>query len=122
MIRRNHRAVEASVVETGIDLALVAVAFEEHALSNRGTAAAVCSRSTLMKSECRMIDQGSSRWNIICRRCRMMTLKAIRAIYDILPLAMAGSAGSYSPVMAVARQILWPGPVLFDGENVVYLH
>ena len=81
-----HRAVEPDVVELESDLALIAVV-GRGMRSNRGTAGRVFSALALASVNVKMIDQGSSEWNIIIGVKNDDFEKAIRAIYDIFVLA-----------------------------------
>lgn len=81
-----HRAVEPDMVELESDLALVAVV-GRGMRSNRGTAGRVFSALAHARVNVKMIDQGSSEWNIIIGVKNDDFEKAIRAIYDIFVLA-----------------------------------
>ena len=81
-----HRAVEPDVVEPESDLALIAVV-GRGMRSNRGTAGRVFSALAHARVNVKMIDQGSSEWNIIIGVKNDDFEKAIRAIYDIFVLA-----------------------------------
>lgn len=81
-----HRAVEPDVVELESDLALIAVV-GRGMRSNRGTAGRVFSALAHAGVNVKMIDQGSSEWNIIIGVKNDDFEKAIRAIYDIFVLA-----------------------------------
>ena len=81
-----HRAVEPDVVELESDLALIAVV-GRGMRSNRGTAGRVFSALAHARVTVKMIDQGSSEWNIIIGVKNDDFEKAIRAIYDIFVLA-----------------------------------
>lgn len=81
-----HRAVEPDVVELEADLALIAVV-GRGMRSNRGTAGRVFSALAHARVNVKMIDQGSSEWNIIIGVKNDDFEKAIRAIYDIFVLA-----------------------------------
>ena len=81
-----HRAVEPDVVELESDLALIAVV-GRGVRSNRGTAGRVFSALAHARVNVKMIDQGSSEWNIIIGVKNDDFEKAIRAIYDIFVLA-----------------------------------
>ena len=81
-----HRAVEPGVVELESDLALIAVV-GRGMRSNRGTAGRVFSALAHARVNVKMIDQGSSEWNIIIGVKNDDFEKAIRAIYDIFVLA-----------------------------------
>ena len=81
-----HRAVEPDVVELKSDLALIAVV-GRGMRSNRGTAGRVFSALAHARVNVKMIDQGSSEWNIIIGVKNDDFEKAIRAIYDIFVLA-----------------------------------
>ena len=81
-----HRAVEPDVVELESDLALIAVV-GRGMRSNRGTAGRVFSALAHARVNVKMIDQGSSEWNIIIGVKNDDFEKAIRAIYDIFVLA-----------------------------------
>ena len=81
-----HRAVEPDVVELESDLALIAVV-GRGMRSNRGTAGRVFSALAHAHVNVKMIDQGSSEWNIIIGVKNDDFEKAIRAIYDIFVLA-----------------------------------
>ena len=81
-----HRAVEPDVVELESDLALIAVV-GRGMRSNRGTAGRVFSALAHARGNVKMIDQGSSEWNIIIGVKNDDFEKAIRAIYDIFVLA-----------------------------------
>ncbi len=80
-----HRAVEPDVVELEADLALIAVV-GRGMRSNRGTAGRVFSALAHARVNVKMIDQGSSEWNIIIGVKNDDFEKAIRAIYDIFVL------------------------------------
>ena len=82
-----HRAVEPDVVELESDLALIAVV-GRGMRSNRGTAGRVFSALAHARVNVKMIDQGSSEWNIIIGVKNDDFEKAIRAIYDIFVLAV----------------------------------
>lgn len=81
-----HRAVEPDVVELESNLALIAVV-GRGMRSNRGTAGRVFSALAHARVNVKMIDQGSSEWNIIIGVKNDDFEKAIRAIYDIFVLA-----------------------------------
>ena len=81
-----HRAVSPDVVELESDLALVAVV-GRGMRSNQGTAGRVFSALAHARVNVKMIDQGSSEWNIIIGVKNDDFEKAIRAIYDIFVLA-----------------------------------
>ena len=81
-----HRAVEPDVVELESDLALIAVV-GRGMRSNRGSAGRVFSALAHARVNVKMIDQGSSEWNIIIGVKNDDFEKAIRAIYDIFVLA-----------------------------------
>ena len=81
-----HRAVEPDVVELESDLALIAVV-GRGMRSNRGTAGRVFSALAHARVNVKMIDPGSSEWNIIIGVKNDDFEKAIRAIYDIFVLA-----------------------------------
>lgn len=81
-----HRAVEPDVVELESALALIAVV-GRGMRSNRGTAGRVFSALAHARVNVKMIDQGSSEWNIIIGVKNDDFEKAIRAIYDIFVLA-----------------------------------
>ena len=81
-----HRSVEPDVVELESDLALIAVV-GRGMRSNRGTAGRVFSALAHARVNVKMIDQGSSEWNIIIGVKNDDFEKAIRAIYDIFVLA-----------------------------------
>ena len=81
-----HRAVEPDVVELESDLALIAVV-GRGMRSNRGTAGRVFSALAHARVNVKMIDQGSSEWNIIIGVKNDDFEKAIRAIYDNFVLA-----------------------------------
>ena len=81
-----HRAVEPDVVELESDLALIAVV-GRGMRSNRGTAGRVFSALAHARVNVKMIDQGSSEWNILIGVKNDDFEKAIRAIYDIFVLA-----------------------------------
>ena len=81
-----HRAVEPDMVELESDLALIAVV-GRGMRSNRGTAGRVFSALAHARVNVKMIDQGSSEWNIIIGVKNDDFEKAIRAIYDIFVLA-----------------------------------
>ena len=73
-----HRAVEPDVVELESDLALIAVV-GRGMRSNRGTAGRVFSALAHARVNVKMIDQGSSEWNIIIGVKNDDFEKAIRA-------------------------------------------
>ena len=77
-----HRAVEPDVVELESDLALIAVV-GRGMRSNRGTAGRVFSALAHARVNVKMIDQGSSEWNIIIGVKNADFETAIKAIYDI---------------------------------------
>ena len=81
-----HRAVEPDVVELESDLALIAVV-GRGMRSNRGTAGRVFSALAHARVNIKMIDQGSSEWNIIVGVKNEDFERAIRAIYDIFVVA-----------------------------------
>ena len=81
-----HRAVSPDVVELESDLALVAVV-GRGMRANQGTAGRVFSALAHARVNVKMIDQGSSEWNIIIGVKNDDFVKAIRAIYDIFVLA-----------------------------------
>lgn len=77
-----HRAVEPDAVELEADLALVAVV-GRGMRSNRGTAGRIFSALAHARVNIKMIDQGSSEWNIIIGVKNDDFETAIKAIYDI---------------------------------------
>lgn len=77
-----HRAVEPDMVELESDLALVAVV-GRGMRSNRGTAGRIFSALAHARVNVKMIDQGSSEWNIIIGVKNDDFETAIKAIYDI---------------------------------------
>ena len=77
-----HRAVEPDTVELESDLALVAVV-GRGMRSTRGTAGRIFSALAHARVNVKMIDQGSSEWNIIIGVKNDDFETAIRAIYDI---------------------------------------
>ena len=77
-----HRAVEPDTVELESDLALIAVV-GRGMRSNRGTAGRIFSALAHARVNVKMIDQGSSEWNIIIGVENDDFETAIRAIYDI---------------------------------------
>ena len=77
-----HRAVEPDTVELESDLALIAVV-GRGMRSNRGTAGRIFSALAHARVNVKMIDQGSSEWNIIIGVKNDDFETAIRAIYDI---------------------------------------
>ena len=81
-----HRAVSPDVVELESDLALVAVV-GRGMRANQGTAGRVFSALAHARVNVKMIDQGSSEWDIIIGVKNDDFEKAIRAIYDIFVLA-----------------------------------
>jgi len=81
-----HRAVSPDVVELESDLALVAVV-GRGMRANQGTAGRGFSALAHARVNVKMIDQGSSEWNIIIGVKNDDFEKAIRAIYDIFVLA-----------------------------------
>lgn len=81
-----HRAVEPDTVELEADLALIAVV-GRGMRSNRGTAGRVFSALAHARVNIKMIDQGSSEWNIIIGVKNDDFERAIRAIYDIFVVA-----------------------------------
>lgn len=81
-----HRAVSPDVVELESDLALVAVV-GRGMRANQGTAGRIFSALAHARVNVKMIDQGSSEWNIIIGVKNDDFEKAIRAIYDIFVLA-----------------------------------
>lgn len=81
-----HRAVSPDVVELESDLALMAVV-GRGMRANQGTAGRVFSALAHARVNVKMIDQGSSEWNIIIGVKNDDFEKAIRAIYDIFVLA-----------------------------------
>ena len=81
-----HRAVNPDVVELESDLALIAVV-GRGMRSNRGTAGRIFSALAHARVNIKMIDQGSSEWNIIIGVKNDDFETAIRAIYDIFVTA-----------------------------------
>ena len=77
-----HRAVEPDTVELESDLALIAVV-GRGMRSTRGTAGRIFSALAHARVNVKMIDQGSSEWNIIIGVKNDDFETAIRAIYDI---------------------------------------
>ena len=77
-----HRAVEPDTVELESDLALIAVV-GRGMRSTRGTAGRIFSALAHARVNVKMIDQGSSEWNIIIGVENDDLRSAIRAIYDI---------------------------------------
>ena len=77
-----HRAVEPDTVELESDLALIAVV-GRGMRSTRGTAGRIFSALAHARVNVKMIDQGSSEWNIIIGVENDDFETAIRAIYDI---------------------------------------
>ncbi len=77
-----HRAVAPDMVELESDLALIAVV-GRGMRSNRGTAGRIFSALAHARVNVKMIDQGSSEWNIIIGVKNDDFETAIRAIYDI---------------------------------------
>ena len=77
-----HRAVEPDTVELESDLALIAVV-GRGMRSNRGTAGRIFSALAHARVNVKMIDQGSSEWNIIIGVKNADFETAIKAIYDI---------------------------------------
>ena len=77
-----HRAVEPDTVELESDLALIAVV-GRGMRSNRGTAGRIFSALAHARVNIKMIDQGSSEWNIIIGVKNDDFETAIKAIYDI---------------------------------------
>lgn len=77
-----HRAVEPDAVDLESDLALIAVV-GRGMKSNRGTAGRIFSALAHARVNVKMIDQGSSEWNIIIGVKNDDFETAIRAIYDI---------------------------------------
>lgn len=77
-----HRAVEPDMVELESDLALIAVV-GRGMRSNRGTAGRIFSALAHARVNVKMIDQGSSEWNIIIGVKNDDFERAIKAIYDI---------------------------------------
>lgn len=81
-----HRAVEPDVVEMESDLALLAVV-GRGMRSTRGTAGRIFSALAHARVNVKMIDQGSSEWNIIIGIKDEDFERAVRAIYDIFVTA-----------------------------------
>ncbi len=81
-----HRAVDPDTVELESDLALIAVV-GRGMRSNRGTAGRIFSALAHARVNIKMIDQGSSEWNIIIGVKNDDFETAIRAIYDIFVTA-----------------------------------
>ena len=81
-----HRAVKPDTVELESDLALVAVV-GRGMRSNRGTAGRIFSALAHARVNIKMIDQGSSEWNIIIGVKNDDFETAIKAIYDIFVTA-----------------------------------
>jgi len=77
-----HRAVEPDTVELESDLALIAVV-GRGMRSTRGTAGRIFSALAHARVNVKMIDQGSSEWNIIIGVENDDFETAIKAIYDI---------------------------------------
>lgn len=77
-----HRDVEPDTVELESDLALIAVV-GRGMRSNRGTAGRIFSALAHARVNVKMIDQGSSEWNIIIGVENDDFETAIHAIYDI---------------------------------------
>ena len=77
-----QRAVEPDYMEVEGDLALIAVVGRAMR-ANRGTAARIFAALSHAKVNVKMIDQGSSEWNIIVGVRNEDFEKAIKAIYDI---------------------------------------
>lgn len=77
-----QRAVEPDYMEVEGDLALIAVVGRAMR-ANRGTAARIFAALTHAKVNVKMIDQGSSEWNIIVGVRNEDFERAIKAIYDI---------------------------------------
>ena len=77
-----HRAVQPDFVEMESDLALIAVV-GRGMRSNRGTAGRIFSALAHARVNVKMIDQGSSEWNIIIGVKNADFETAIKAIYDI---------------------------------------
>lgn len=77
-----HRAVEPDTVELEADLALIAIV-GRGMRSNRGTAGRIFSALAHARVNIKMIDQGSSEWNIIVGVKNDDFETAIKAIYDI---------------------------------------
>lgn len=80
-----HRAVNPDLVELESDLALIAVV-GRGMRSTRGTAGRIFSALAHARVNVKMIDQGSSEWNIIIGVKNDDFETAIRAIYDIFVL------------------------------------
>ncbi len=77
-----QRAVEPDYLEVEGDLALIAIVGRAMR-ANRGTAGRIFSALAHANVNVKMIDQGSSEWNIIVGVSNDDFEKAIRAIYDI---------------------------------------
>ena len=77
-----QRAVNPDYLEVEGDMALVAVVGRAMN-SNRGTAGRIFSALAHANVNVKMIDQGSSEWNIIVGVRNEDFEKAIKAIYDI---------------------------------------
>lgn len=77
-----QRAVNPDYLEVEGDMALVAVVGRAMK-SNRGTAGRIFSALAHANVNVKMIDQGSSEWNIIIGVRNEDFEKAIKAIYDI---------------------------------------
>ena len=81
-----HRAVEPDTLEMESDLALLAVV-GRGMRSARGTAGRIFSALAHARVNVKMIDQGSSEWNIIIGVKNDDFETAIKAIYDIFVTA-----------------------------------
>ena len=77
-----HRVAEPDTIELESDLALIAVV-GRGMRSNRGTAGRIFSALAHARVNVKMIDQGSSEWNIIIGVKNADFETAIKAIYDI---------------------------------------
>ena len=77
-----HRVAEPDTIELEADLALIAVV-GRGMRSNRGTAGRIFSALAHARVNVKMIDQGSSEWNIIIGVKNADFETAIKAIYDI---------------------------------------
>ena len=86
MIAGIHRAVEPDTLEMESDLALLAVV-GRGMRSARGTAGRIFSALAHARVNVKMIDQGSSEWNIIIGVKNDDFETAIKAIYDIFVTA-----------------------------------
>ena len=82
-----HRAVEPDTLELESDLALIGGGGPRACAATRGTAGRIFSALAHARVNVKMIDQGSSEWNIIIGVKNDDFETAIKAIYDIFVTA-----------------------------------